>query len=91
MSGPLLVVGDFNHQPNSTVMTSLFNRTSLASALDVLDPKWNLTNIGAAPISYRGNEKIDYVLYRGLKPVAAGTMPSQNSDHYLVWADFVTL
>ncbi len=78
---PLILMGDFNTTPHSGVLYPLFERLSDTDEVSV-----NLDAYTYA--SYDPKQKIDYILYKGLKCTRAETVTEIISDHFPIIADF---
>ncbi len=81
---PLVLMGDFNTQPNAAVLAPL--RARLQDTDDLAD----LPN---APTyaSYDPQMKIDYIFYRGLRCLGIQTIDEIVSDHFPILAHFERL
>ncbi len=77
---PCIVMGDFNHTKDSGVLDRLFQR--LSDADDMTEKKGTFT----FP-SYSPREKIDYILYRGMKCTECRVIEEIVSDHYPIVAE----
>ena len=77
---PCILMGDFNHTKDSGVLDSLFER--LSDADDMTEKKGTYT----FP-SYSPREKIDYILYRGMKCTGCRVIERIVSDHYPIVAE----
>jgi endonuclease/exonuclease/phosphatase (EEP) superfamily protein YafD len=80
LSGPLIVVGDFNSVPNSTEITSLLSETALKDA-------YAETHNGTH-VSTNVDGPIDYIFYRQAKLNSCYTKMTETSDHSFVFATF---
>ncbi|NQX90441.1 MAG: endonuclease/exonuclease/phosphatase family protein [Halioglobus sp.] len=74
LRAPAILMGDLNTRPDDPQLTKLL------SSPDVVD---------AGTIdSDLPDRRIDWIIARGLRPVAAGHVDNDASDHPLVWAEF---
>ncbi len=78
---PIILMGDFNTTPEDSVLQPLFARMTDSDAAA------NVPNAPTFP-SYEPNEKIDYLLYRGLTCQQSFTVSKVVSDHLAIVADF---
>jgi len=78
---PAIVMGDFNHTKASGILDPLFDR------LSDTDEKAEFTGVYTFP-SYLPREKIDYILYRGLKCTSCRVVEKIVSDHFPIVAEF---
>lgn len=84
LSGPLILVGDFNSVPNSTEITSLLKETGLK---DAYADTHNGTHV---PTNIDG--PIDYIFYRQTKLQSCYEKTMEEiSDHSFVFASFELL
>lgn len=77
---PCIVMGDFNHTKDSGVLSPLFDR--LCDSDDAAEKKGVYTFPSYAP-----REKIDYILYRGMKCTDCRVIEETVSDHYPIVAE----
>ena len=77
---PCILMGDFNHTKDSGILDPLFER--LNDCDDVAEKKGVFT----FP-SYNPREKIDYILYRGMKCTECHVIEKIVSDHYPIVAE----
>ncbi len=78
---PAIVMGDFNHTKESGILDPLFAR------LQDSDEKAKEKGVYTFP-SYAPREKIDYILYRGLKCKNSAVVEEIVSDHFPIIAEF---
>ncbi len=78
---PLIVMGDFNAKPEHEVIKPLLARLKDSTAMDVRP------NAPTFP-SDAPDRKLDYILYRGLRCLKAGTCDWRYSDHLPLMAEF---
>lgn len=78
---PCILMGDFNHTKASGVLAPLFER--LSDSDGCAEKKGTYT----FP-SYSPREKIDYILYRGMKCKECRVVEEIVSDHYPIVAEF---
>ncbi len=78
---PLILMGDFNAEPDDTVFDPLYERLSDSDLL---------SDVKSQPTfpSYAPEKKIDYILYRGLKCKSVRTVNEVISDHCPIVAEF---
>ena len=81
---PIVLMGDFNAQPDAAVLAPL--RERLQDTDDVADAPGAPTYA-----SYHPHMKIDYILYRGLRCCGARTVEEIVSDHFPIIARFERL
>ena len=81
---PLVLMGDFNAQPDAAVLAPL--RERLQDTDDVADAPGAPTYA-----SYDPHMKIDYIFYRGLRCRGAHTINEIVSDHFPIIAHFEQL
>ena len=81
---PLILMGDFNAQPDATELSPL--RARLQDTDDFSDAPGAPTYA-----SYDPHMKIDYIFYRGLRCTGARTMSEVVSDHFPIMAQFERL
>lgn len=81
---PLILMGDFNAQPDATELAPL--RARLQDTDDFSDAPGAPTYA-----SYDPHMKIDYIFYRGLRCTGARTMSEVVSDHFPIMAQFERL
>lgn len=78
---PCMVMGDFNHTKDSGALSPLFERLSDSDTLSEKEGAFTFP-------SYAPREKIDYILYRGLKCTSCKVIEEIVSDHYPIVAEF---
>ncbi len=78
---PVILMGDFNAEPNEEILRPLFNR------LNDTDKKSESSDHFTFA-SYEPKKKIDYILYRGLKCVKSTVLKEIVSDHFPIIAEF---
>lgn len=78
---PVVLMGDFNTEPDDKVLAPLFER------LKDTDKTAQIKNLGTYP-SDAPRIKIDYMLYRGLKCIHTETITEVVSDHLPIIAEF---
>lgn len=78
---PLIVMGDFNAQPNSEELQPLFARLQDSARMDSSSTAFTFA-------SYLPQCKIDYILYRGLECTSAQIISEIVSDHFPILAEF---
>ncbi len=73
---PVILMGDFNTEPDERILTPLFNRLK---CVDTRKPTFP---------SYDPEIKIDYIFYKGLKCINSETVEEIYADHFPVVAEF---
>ncbi len=73
---PIIVMGDFNTEPDEKLLTPLFDRLKNVDTYENTFP------------SDKPRIKIDYILYKGLKCVASETVNEIYADHLPIVAEF---
>lgn len=74
---PIILMGDFNTQPDEKLLTPLFERLKSVDASENTYP------------SDKPEIKIDYIFYKGLKCIYAETINEIYADHLPIVAEFV--
>ncbi|MBR6676705.1 MAG: endonuclease/exonuclease/phosphatase family protein [Clostridia bacterium] len=77
---PAVVMGDFNHTKESGALNALLKR------LCDTDDSSKVPGIYTFP-SYSPREKIDYILFRGMRCLSCETLEEIVSDHYPIVAE----
>lgn len=78
---PCILMGDFNHTKDSGILDPLFER------LNDCDDMTEKKGVFTFP-SYSPREKIDYILYRGMKCTDCCVIEEIVSDHFPIVAEF---
>jgi len=81
LDGPVILMGDFNSEPNSSQMQLLYDIGMVNAYMEYSNGTYTATNFGG--------ENIDFVMYRDLTLVSAEVYSDQTgSDHFPVYAEF---
>lgn len=75
LAKPAILLGDFNTPATDPVLSEFLARS------DVIDA------VGSLECSVAGRGRIDWILARGLKRIDSGCVPTESSDHPLVWTE----
>jgi endonuclease/exonuclease/phosphatase family metal-dependent hydrolase len=75
LAQPAILVGDFNTPATDPALNDFLARSD---ATDV---------VGAAECHVAANNRIDWILARGLTRINSGCVPTEASDHPLVWTE----
>ena len=74
---PMILMGDFNTEPDDEILTPLFERMKCAGEMLPTFP------------SYDPKIKIDYILYKGLECKSSETVKEIYADHLPIIAEFI--
>ena len=82
---PVVLTGDFNAEPSSSVVAQVLAGGTLCSAFDTaperIGPAWSFSDFGELPEAER--PLIDYVFYGGMDPLRCEVLPDTLGGGYL--------
>lgn len=76
MDLPIILMGDFNTEPDDEILTPLFRRLNITDTSEPTFP------------SYNPEIKIDYIFYKGLECKGSETVKEIYADHLPITAEF---